>query len=58
MIIMSNVMLVPTEHTRAIKLKHANRRHTGLPEIAWDIPLMASFLPLCASVVMEYGNGL
>lgn len=58
MVMLFNVMLVPTDCTRAVKLKHENRRHSGSQEIPWDIPLMASFPPLCASVVMGYGNGL
>lgn len=60
MIMTSNVMLVPTESTRAIRLKCENRRHTGPPEIPWDFSLMASSptpTPVCASVVMGYGNG-
>lgn len=44
-IMMSNVMLVPTESTRAIKFKHENRRHTGPQEIPWDLSLMVSFPP-------------
>lgn len=54
---MSNVILVPTASTRAIKFKHENRRDIGPQEIPWDIPLMVCFTPLCASVVMGYGNG-
>ena len=57
MIMTSNVMLVPTESTRAIRLKHEKRRHTGPQEIPWDFPLMVSFPPLRASVVMGYSNG-
>lgn len=60
MIMMSNIMLVFTESTRAIKLKHENRRHTR-PQ---RNPLGHSFngfctptTPSCASVVMGYGNG-
>lgn len=45
MVVIANVMLVPTESTRAINLKHETRVHTGPQDIPWDIPLMASFLP-------------
>lgn len=57
MIMTPNVMLVLTETTRAIRLKHENRRHTGPQEILWDFSVMISFSPLRVSVVMGYGNG-
>lgn len=56
MIMTSNVTLVPTETTRAIRLKHENRRHAGLQEFLWDFCVMISFSPLWVSVVMGYGN--
>lgn len=57
MIMTSNVMLVPTESTRAIKLKHGNRRTHRATRDPLGCSFDDFFSPLCASAVMGYANG-